>query len=105
MRKVGTDAFSRATTVEVSSFEPITGAIVNPQACSLDCSSSPFGPIQPGMRVGWYDSEEYCPALEIRKRSASSRLLIFGDNYAVAPATCDLANVPLTTVLDVCGPF
>jgi uncharacterized protein (DUF1330 family) len=27
----------------------------------------------------WYNSEEYRPALEIRKRSASSRLLIFGD--------------------------
>jgi uncharacterized protein (DUF1330 family) len=29
--------------------------------------------------LAWYDSEEYRPALEIRKRSASSRLLIFGD--------------------------
>ena len=28
---------------------------------------------------GWYDSEEYRAALEIRKRSANSRLLIFGD--------------------------
>jgi uncharacterized protein (DUF1330 family) len=27
----------------------------------------------------WYHSEEYRPALEIRKRSAESRLLIFGD--------------------------
>jgi len=27
----------------------------------------------------WYDSEEDHPALGIRKRSASSRLLIFGD--------------------------
>jgi uncharacterized protein (DUF1330 family) len=27
----------------------------------------------------WYHSEEYRPALEIRKRSASSRLMIFGD--------------------------
>ena len=29
--------------------------------------------------VAWYDSEEYRPALEIRKGSARSRLLIFGD--------------------------
>jgi len=29
--------------------------------------------------LAWYDSGEYRPALEIRKRSASSRLLIFGD--------------------------
>jgi uncharacterized protein (DUF1330 family) len=29
--------------------------------------------------LAWYESEEYRPALEIRKRSASSRLLIFGD--------------------------
>ena len=29
--------------------------------------------------LAWCDSEEYRPALEIRKRSASSRLLIFGD--------------------------
>ena len=27
----------------------------------------------------WYNSEEYRPALEIRKRSCSSRLLIFGE--------------------------
>jgi len=29
--------------------------------------------------LAWYDSEEYRPAQEIRKRSSSSRLLIFGD--------------------------
>ena len=29
--------------------------------------------------LAWYNSEEYRPAQEIRKRSASSRLLIFGD--------------------------
>jgi uncharacterized protein (DUF1330 family) len=29
--------------------------------------------------LAWYHSEEYRPALEIRERSASSRLLIFGD--------------------------
>jgi uncharacterized protein (DUF1330 family) len=29
--------------------------------------------------LAWYDSEENHSALEIRKRSASSRLLIFGD--------------------------
>jgi uncharacterized protein (DUF1330 family) len=28
--------------------------------------------------LAWYHSEEYRPALEIRGRSASSRLLIFG---------------------------
>ena len=27
----------------------------------------------------WYDSQEYRPALEIRKRSSASRLLIFGE--------------------------
>jgi uncharacterized protein (DUF1330 family) len=29
--------------------------------------------------LAWYHSEEYRPALEIRKRSCSSRLLIFGE--------------------------
>jgi uncharacterized protein (DUF1330 family) len=29
--------------------------------------------------LAWYDSAKYRTALEIRKRSASSRLLIFGD--------------------------
>ena len=29
--------------------------------------------------LAWYRSEEYRPALEIRKRSASSRMLIFGE--------------------------
>jgi uncharacterized protein (DUF1330 family) len=29
--------------------------------------------------LAWYHSDEYRPALEIRKRSASSRLLIFGN--------------------------
>ena len=29
--------------------------------------------------MAWYDSEEYRSALELRQRSASSRLLIFGD--------------------------
>lgn len=29
--------------------------------------------------LAWYHSEEYRPALEIRKQSSSSRLLIFGD--------------------------
>jgi uncharacterized protein (DUF1330 family) len=29
--------------------------------------------------LAWYNSEEYRPALEIRKRSSSSRLLIFGE--------------------------
>ena len=28
--------------------------------------------------LAWYHSEEYRPALELRKRSATSRLLIFG---------------------------
>jgi uncharacterized protein (DUF1330 family) len=29
--------------------------------------------------LAWYHSEEYHPALEIRRRSSTSRLLIFGD--------------------------
>ena len=29
--------------------------------------------------LAWYDSEEYQPALETRKRSSRSRLLIFGE--------------------------
>ena len=29
--------------------------------------------------LAWYDCEEYRPAREIRKRSASSRVLVFGD--------------------------
>lgn len=29
--------------------------------------------------LAWYNSEEYRPALEIRKQSSISRLLIFGD--------------------------
>jgi uncharacterized protein (DUF1330 family) len=29
--------------------------------------------------LAWYSSEEYRPALEIRKRSSNSRVLIFGD--------------------------
>jgi uncharacterized protein (DUF1330 family) len=29
--------------------------------------------------LAWFNSEEYRPALEVRKRSWSSRLLIFGD--------------------------
>lgn len=29
--------------------------------------------------LAWYNSEEYRPALEIRKRSSRSRLLIFGE--------------------------
>jgi uncharacterized protein (DUF1330 family) len=29
--------------------------------------------------LAWYHSEEYRPALEIRKRSSRSRLLIFGE--------------------------
>jgi uncharacterized protein (DUF1330 family) len=29
--------------------------------------------------LAWYRSEEYRPALEIRKRSSRSRLLIFGE--------------------------
>jgi uncharacterized protein (DUF1330 family) len=29
--------------------------------------------------LAWYNSEEYRPALDIRKQSSSSRLLIFGE--------------------------
>ena len=29
--------------------------------------------------LAWYDSEEYRPALDIRLRSSSSRLMIFGE--------------------------
>ncbi len=58
-------------------------AVATASGVQAQSSGGGFRRSHPASRVkdalAWYHSEEYRPALEIRKRSSSSRLLIFGE--------------------------